>query len=631
MRRSTTRPGFTLIEMAVVLIIVGIIATLTIPLVGEKLKQDKLAKSRGGLNSLKQEIIGYVQTNKALPAENTVETSFANARDAQQNYIAYYVDPDLKSGDICTQTTTDYALTIGGTTYSNLAFIIAGRGANQNLQIGAASGGVGGTLTVTSHTQGTATDTINANPPNTTQTYDLSGAGQPDTTLQFDDLVEYVSLDALKTKIGCTSEDQEPTNSALGFNSIAQEFTPGNANSYRSTANIAKVNPVSEELLLGNGNTGTACLYYNGTYNDPSQARNEGTSATIRCTAIGSGTTARSYCTASHAGQYWDQLAAVFRFGAYNADTSAASTSFRGGLVFTLLSADTNGNGLVTTADGNMGTGGSLPCGGTTASYLGYAGTNGGRQIRPPKLGVEIDFYPEAGAAGTNRQDPGAATAGSWTAQCSGETTVAHANHVAVVFFTSTANAAATNDNYHGATCAGYGGFSFSNPAYASEYTAAAAACTSNNQNILSATQINGFSTNATAYATTGKQWMEDGAGYWLRVQVDRAPRTAAVYQYNVHYWISQDPDARFLELNLDPIKKPAQMTKDRTHANYYENATFYLPTPRAPSSIPTDWAGRSPQMAPPAPRRVRLPSATLGLTARLAPRSPAMASTRIE
>ncbi|MEW5774235.1 MAG: type II secretion system protein [Thermodesulfobacteriota bacterium] len=542
--RSLAPHGFTLIEMAVVLIIVGIIAALTIPLVGEKLKQDKLSKSRGTLNALRQEIIGFALANKVLPGEAAVETSFANARDAQQNYIAYYVDPNLKSGDFCTQTSTNYALTIGGTTYSNLAFIIASRGGNQNLQIDADStGSAPASRTVVSYSQGTVTDTANGNPPNTSQTYDLPGPASA--TDEFDDLVDYVTLDYLKSRV-CDATASEPINGILPFKDMAASFPKSTTQNFVAN-NVGAVNVGANELSFGNGYSNTrACIWYDGTYpatnNDELQCESNANSVTICQGRDKDGAGGSTY--------RWDKLRFVFRFNVLNADARVDSYAFMGGIVFAII----NGADLQNVDS-------TPPCGGGGGNdgFLGYANTG----IYNPKLGVEIDLYPNDDTAGTdNQNDPGPNESSfgiTWAvpAACSGSIAQpSYANHVAPVFFQEGDADGGVMDNRHGEPSANT---DIRNPYFTQIEDAD---CNGAQDSIGTPALYDGFLTNATAYEDgtpdRNKQWLEDATNHWIRMEIHRGLAVDAThgagnrYKYTVKIWMDDTPNASFLNLAAD-------------------------------------------------------------------------------
>lgn len=61
--------GFSLIEMAIVLIILGILATVLIPPLVSSVKYEKRAENKDALNALKLSIIGYAKANNGdLPS-----------------------------------------------------------------------------------------------------------------------------------------------------------------------------------------------------------------------------------------------------------------------------------------------------------------------------------------------------------------------------------------------------------------------------------------------------------------------------------------------------------------------------------------------------------------------------------
>lgn len=130
--------GFTLIEMAIVLVIIGLLLGAGASLIGPLTKRAKLIEDRETVKTLYEAIRGFAAQNKQLPADTSaigVKTT-----DAYGNPIDYYL---WTGTNLCT--TTGTYLTVNdsssGTsiTKNNVAFILIARGENRCNQTGSAS------------------------------------------------------------------------------------------------------------------------------------------------------------------------------------------------------------------------------------------------------------------------------------------------------------------------------------------------------------------------------------------------------------------------------------------------------------------------------------------------------------
>ena len=73
--------GFTLAEMAIVLVIVGLLLTSVISTVSTQLDARNIAETQSRLNQIKEALVGFAQANGRLPcpADGTIATGAANA------------------------------------------------------------------------------------------------------------------------------------------------------------------------------------------------------------------------------------------------------------------------------------------------------------------------------------------------------------------------------------------------------------------------------------------------------------------------------------------------------------------------------------------------------------------------
>ena len=70
MYRTSNSRGFTLVEMAIVMIIVGLLAGVAFPMVSMLLKKGESERERAALTEAKEALLGHVLTNSGLPGPN---------------------------------------------------------------------------------------------------------------------------------------------------------------------------------------------------------------------------------------------------------------------------------------------------------------------------------------------------------------------------------------------------------------------------------------------------------------------------------------------------------------------------------------------------------------------------------
>ncbi|MEZ0329392.1 MAG: Ig domain-containing protein [Dissulfuribacterales bacterium] len=127
--------GFTLIEMAIVLVILGLLLGLGASLIGPLTKRAKLIENRETVKTIYEAIRGYAAQNKQLPA--TLAALGVKTTDAFGNSIDYYL---WTGNNLCTGTGTYLTVndSSSGTliTKNNVAFILIAMGENRCNQTG---------------------------------------------------------------------------------------------------------------------------------------------------------------------------------------------------------------------------------------------------------------------------------------------------------------------------------------------------------------------------------------------------------------------------------------------------------------------------------------------------------------
>ncbi|MBI4686213.1 MAG: putative Ig domain-containing protein [Nitrospirae bacterium] len=195
--------GFTLVELAIVLIIIGLLAGMGAGLVGMLTKRAKLAETRETVKTAYESILGYAASKKKLP--NDLSDLGIKTKDSYSADLRYYKVSNLAANNICTSTGTYLSVTDKGTAKNNVAFIVFSDGENKCNQTG------------TSPFNVYETDAVVACPQ--------------DANAGYDDTVMYVDINKLREAV-CTSfkvvTEALPTGTEeTGYPSVTLEATDG--------------------------------------------------------------------------------------------------------------------------------------------------------------------------------------------------------------------------------------------------------------------------------------------------------------------------------------------------------------------------------------------------------------------
>lgn len=251
--------AFSLIEMAIIVVIIGVIVATTVPRIVSQISRDKVGDTRNFVREARDEIIGKMISGSSfvLPVAgsgNTVPTSISTREDAWGQPLYYFVadvsgGSKLTNSGICATNSTLLTVTEpGGSSISDVAFIVASFGPNTQQDFTA--------LPAT----GSATLPIQA----------LGSAGAVDATRNFDDVFEYAKLSYLQTKVNC--DDAEHTGPGGSDVSFADDFgdfplgSPGNGYVTRSAGRTPiTVSPDGDSININrSGSNDLACLWYMG-------------------------------------------------------------------------------------------------------------------------------------------------------------------------------------------------------------------------------------------------------------------------------------------------------------------------------------------------------------------------------
>ena len=220
MRLLRDHTGFTLIEMAVVLIIVGLLVGFGASLVRPLLERSKRIETQSAVTAAVAAVMGYAASNNnRLPNAAAFPATIKRQVDSWQKPIAYVFDTSLDitaaGADICGRRTA--AITVrrcadgACTTFTdvpNVAFMVISGAANVNNQTSGPQA-VAAATTVNVYNVGVAADAYN---------------GDFTRVEEYEDIVEWVTLNELRSKIGCQGPQMAIINNELPYGSAGSTY-----------------------------------------------------------------------------------------------------------------------------------------------------------------------------------------------------------------------------------------------------------------------------------------------------------------------------------------------------------------------------------------------------------------------
>lgn len=226
--------GFTLVEMAIVLVIIGIAMALGLPLISQLSKNIKYSDSRDIVKGARDSVMGWAASGslQQLPDLRNTTSDFRNIVKSPSDafgqpliYVYDYNSSTFTSNQLCGMRMTSINLSykVGSVSYSvnNVAFVVLSPGDDYavNSTITASNFiGANNVVSVLSANQAIPSPGGTAN--NATITINADTA---------DDIVQWVTLDELRTKIGCQGTQLTIVNNELPY---GYDNTPYSASIY---------------------------------------------------------------------------------------------------------------------------------------------------------------------------------------------------------------------------------------------------------------------------------------------------------------------------------------------------------------------------------------------------------------
>lgn len=196
--------GFTLIELSVVLVIIGILVSLGFGMIGPLTTFVKVRETRDLQDAALQSVTSWASSRNSIPDADTFPSAAKYPLDAWGRKFVYLYDSTLSDSPtkdtICGRRSTLLKLktTDPAATMDNVAFVVLSGADNAILK--STLNGVAITAS------GAAIDTITVTSPN-------------------GDLVRWVTLDELRSKIGCQGAPLKIVNNELPFGNYSAPYS----------------------------------------------------------------------------------------------------------------------------------------------------------------------------------------------------------------------------------------------------------------------------------------------------------------------------------------------------------------------------------------------------------------------
>ncbi len=213
MQQVANRNGFSLVELAVSLVVIGLLIGLGTAMVGPLLSSIKVRESRENLGAAVESVNSWAAGNTRLPDATEFGSTVRTPTDAWGRPFRYLFDNKLftpaNKDTICGKKSTGITLTdTNGAAIQNVAYVILSHGDDPTTS-------VAGSFTTLDGTAVTDSAALSA-PPNPRSIV------IPATT---DDLVRWVTLDELRTKVGCQGPQLRIVNNELPYGYVSSPYS----------------------------------------------------------------------------------------------------------------------------------------------------------------------------------------------------------------------------------------------------------------------------------------------------------------------------------------------------------------------------------------------------------------------
>ncbi|MDQ7031405.1 MAG: prepilin-type N-terminal cleavage/methylation domain-containing protein [Desulfonauticus sp.] len=214
-----SKKGFSLIEIAIVMIIIGLLLGMGVSLMGTLVKRAKYKETEEVVKSAKEGLITYASNAKCIDINN-LNSAVRKFKDAYGKDIAIILAKEVFSGSIgsvsgtcdpvnapiCGRRHTTLKVESEGHTYDNVSFVLVSGGANYNIQTG------NDNLVCENRSEGGIICTDNDVSYGTVKVYIYDDPDKDDFNFdmhrkeKYDDIVQWVNLNELRAKIGCSQK-----------------------------------------------------------------------------------------------------------------------------------------------------------------------------------------------------------------------------------------------------------------------------------------------------------------------------------------------------------------------------------------------------------------------------------------